>query len=208
MMSQENLTGIVQPAVALNFKVAPHYSHYWEISQQSLVFGTDLKLRAKELDFQHFSKFTLNYHQSISLGVRYRLLNVFENAGQNELRITQQYNLTDQQGNLRFGHRFRLEQRIISSLIIYRFRYRFAFDTPLNGEALDVGEAYVILSTESLISSARTRVPEYDQRFTVNFGWLTTEKTKLQAGIGYRLIDFTQNTRHAIYILSSFIISL
>jgi hypothetical protein len=50
---------------------------------------------------------------------------------------------------------------------MHRFRYRFAIDFPLQGEALDVGERYAVFSAKSLLSVAKALLPEYDQRVDV-----------------------------------------
>jgi len=160
-VGQENFTGYLEPGFSMNYGVATNYSHNWELAQRSYFFDGDFKLKARQLDITHFSKLKIGYDQSVAFGVRYRFRNVFETDEENELRFTQQYNFKHQRSSLRYGHRFRAEQRITPSLTTYRFRYRFAIDLPLNGEKLDVGEPYLITSTESLLSTARTKVPEY-----------------------------------------------
>jgi hypothetical protein len=65
------------------------------------------------------------------------------------------------------GYRVRAEQRITDKPTIHRFRYRFAIDFPLQGEALDVGERYAVFSAKSLLSVAKALLPEYDQRVDV-----------------------------------------
>lgn len=124
------------------------------------------------------------------------------------MRFTQQYNSTFKPNTARYGHRIRSEQRIFNQKTIYRFRYRFALDTPLNGEQLDLGEAYVLASIESLISLSRSSKPQYDQRFNANIGWLIFTNTKLQTGFEYRFEDYTKDTEDVLFILTSLIVSL
>ena len=106
------------------------------------------------------------------------------------------------------GHRFRAEQRIFPSFTIWRFRYRFALDSPLQGEKLDIGEAYIIASLESLFSDARGANVEIDQRFTVQLGWLLSAKVKLQGGLEYRLEDYSSQTQEVFFVLTSMVLSL
>lgn len=106
------------------------------------------------MDLAHFSKLKIRDNQSIALGLQYRFRQNFEN-GENELRLTQQYNITNKPNAVRFGHRLRTEQRITNSLTTHRFRYRFALDFPLVGEKLDTGEPYFVGSFENLLSVAK-----------------------------------------------------
>lgn len=208
IFGQENFTGYFEPDISLNYKVATDYSHNLELSQRSYIYNEALGLKARQLDIAHFSNLRIRYNQSIALGIQYRFRNVFEDDEENELRFTQQYNIIHQEGNLRFGNRLRIEQRISPSLTTHRFRYRFAMDLPLNGEKLNVGEAYFVASTESLLSVARGNRPEYDQRVTANIGWLLNNETKLQAGIEYRAENYAQRTEHILFLLTSLVYSL
>jgi len=122
--------------------------------------------------------------------------------------LTQQYNLTTKLRNIRYGHRFRSEQRIISNLTTHRFRYRFTLDFPLQGEQLDIGEAYFVGNLEALLSVAKNNLPEYNQRFTVNVGWLVGKKTKLQIGLEYRFEDYIHETSNVFLVLTSLILAL
>jgi len=91
---------------------------------------------------------------------------------------------------------------------VHRFRYRFTLDFPLEGEKVDVNEAYLILNTEALLNAARGRKAKYDQRFTAALGWLLDEKAQLQAGLEYRLENYTGNTQTVLFLNSSLIFSL
>ena len=207
-IGQNNITGYFEPDISINYGVVANYSHNFKISQRSYIYTDDFQFKARQLDISHFSNLKIRYDQSIALGLQYRFRNVFENNRENELRITQQYNITHKSGNIRFGDRFRAEQRISPSLTTYRFRYRIALDLPLNGEELDVGESYFIASTESLLSLARGNKPEYDQRITTHIGWLLNNETKLQVGAEYRVENYTQKTENIFFLLTSLVFSL
>ena len=109
---------------------------------------------------------------------------------------------------MRFGHRFRFEQRLLSELTILRSRYRFALDFPLSGEKLDVGESYLIMSMEALLSQSSAIKPELDHRTTANIGWVISKKSKIQLGLDYRFEAFNINTEYRLFVLSSFILKV
>ena len=207
--AQDNFTGFWEPEIALNYKVVSDYSHNYSIRQRNYFYDdNNLQLNTRQLDISHFSKLRVRDNQSLSLGILYRFRDNFEPDRENELRLTQQYNLINKPTTIRFGHRFRAEQRINASLTTHRFRYRFALDVPLSGENLDIGEPYLISSLESLMSVARTEKPQYDQRFTGHGGWLLNKGTKLQLGLEYRFEDYFQQTENIIFLLTSLVFSL
>ena len=209
LRGQDNLTGYWEPEIALNYKVSSSYAHNFSMDMRQYTYeGSDLQLRARHLDISHFSKLTIGPQQSVAFGIMYRFLETFENDRQNELRLTQQYNMTHRSGNVRLGNRVRTEQRISPDRTIHRFRYRFALDLPLQGEKLDVGEPYFVASTESLLSVARDMGPEWDQRVTTHIGWLLNPKARFQTGLEYRAENYAQNVENVIFLLSSLVFSL
>lgn len=203
---QENLTSYWQPQFAVNYQVAGAYSHNFAIANRNYVYeNEDFTFRVKQLDFTHFSKLEIKDNQSIALGVMYRFYNIREN----ELRFTQQYNVTHKPFAIRFGHRFRAQQRITNSLTTHRFRYRFALDFPLMGEKLNPGEPYFVGSFENLLSVAKQNSPEYDIRLVGQVGWELHSGMKLQIGVEYRIEDYTASVpEHILFLLTSAQISL
>lgn len=207
--AQEDPIVFWQPQISLNYKVSPDYSHNFSLTQRNYMFrDQDVEFSVRQLDIAHFSRLKIKDNQSIGLGVQYRFRTWFEPGRSNELRLTQQYNRTHGPGTLRFGHRLRVEQRIFTARTVHRMRYRFALDFPLAGEKLDVGEPYFVGTLESLLSVTRGNHPQYDQRLTINIGWLLGKRSKLQTGLEYRLEDFTQETENVIFLLSSLILTL
>ena len=207
--AQENLTVYWQPQTSFNYKVAKNYSHNFSLANRSYFYQEEnFQLKVRQIDVSHFSDLKIGDNQSLGLGIQYRFREVFENDRSNELRFTEQYNITRKYRSLRLGNRFRAEQRITPSQTIHRFRYRLALDLPLQGVQLDVGESYFIVSTESLLSVAKASKPEYDQRITAHVGWLLSEKTKFQLGSEYRFENYRQNTENVLFLLTGLIVSL
>lgn len=207
--AQDNLTGFWEPVIAINYKVKNNYKHNFSLAKRSFMYrDSDLQLTTRQLDFVHFSDFKIKDNQNIAFGIQYRLRENFDTSGSNELRLSQQYNSTKRTGKIRLGNRIRAEQRITDKPTIHRFRYRFALDFPLQGESLDVGEAYAVLSTESLLSIGRALLPEYDQRVEAQIGWLLNNGAKIQLGTQWRAENCTNETECVFFLVSALVLSL
>ncbi|RNC92533.1 MAG: DUF2490 domain-containing protein [Allomuricauda sp.] len=208
LLAQENFTGYFQPQIAFNYEVSPFYSHNFSLENRNYFIQEGRsQFQVRHLHLAHFSNLKIKDNQSIALGIQYRFRETFD-EGSNEIRLTQQYNITNRPFVVRFGHRLRAEQRILKSLTIHRFRYRFSLDFPLQGERLDIGEAYLIGNVETLLSVPKSTNPEYDQRFTLNIGWLLNKELKFQIGAEYRFEDFMEGTQHVLFFLSTLNFSL
>jgi len=208
LFSQNNFEGLGETGLAINHKVSSNYKiNFSTRSRYYLYRDKDFNFKNRQLDFVHFSTFSLDYSHSLSLGIQYRLRETFD-GGNNELRLSQQFNYTKKNKALRFGHRFRLEQRILDDLTILRSRYRFALDFPLNGEKLDIGESYLVTSMEILLSKSKKIKPELDHRTTAQIGWLISEKLKLQFGLEYRFEALNIKNENKLFVLTSFIIKV
>ena len=207
--AQKKFTGYFEPSFALNYEVTTNYSHNFSLTNRTYFFNEEAYVfKARQLDFSHFSNLKVSGKKSMSFGIQYRFRTNFEPDKENELRLIQQYNFTTKTSIIRFGHRFRSEQRIQPSLTIFRFRYRFAMDLPLQGEKLDLGEAYLIASTESLLSASSANKPSYDQRFSTQLGFKLSEAYKLQMGIEYRTENFNNHLEQVFFLNSAFILTL
>lgn len=209
LKAQENFTGYLQPSVALSYKLSPRISQNAALNLRNFYYRDEAyDLQTRQLDAVLFTQYALSGNQTLSLGIQYRFRNPFEPEAGNELRLTQQFNTTLKPAVLRFGHRFRAEQRIREAGTIHRFRYRLAVDGPLQGENTDVGEAYWIGSAESLLSAARGNRPEYDLRLTGWIGWRVTVNSKVQAGPEIRWENFQGETEKVLFWQLSWVSSL
>ncbi|WP_422106996.1 DUF2490 domain-containing protein [Winogradskyella sp.] len=206
--AQSNFEGLGESGFALNKRFSSHYKFNFALRSRYYMYQDDaLSFENRQLDFVHFSTLNLDYNNALSLGVQYRLRASID-GGSNELRLTQQFNYTKSNQALRFGHRVRFEQRILDELTIFRSRYRLALDFPLNGEKLDVGEAYLITSMEGLLSIGAKIKPELDHRTTSQIGWLISETLKLQLGLEYRFEAFNIKTEERLFLLTSAILKI
>ena len=91
-------------------------------------------------------------------------------------------------GYVRWGHRFRTEQRFRGDVgeplaLTYRHRYRVGIERPLAGRSLDFGEWYFTASVELLLSAERfaARPTAVDVRPFVSLG-----RNDVELGLEYR----------------------
>ncbi len=209
LCAQDDLTGYLQPKIAINYAISDSYHHNFSLGNRTYIFKDEnFTLEPRQIDLIHFSNLKTRDNQSLAFGIQYRFREVFDNEKHNELRLTQQYNITSKPRVIRFGHRLRSEQRLLKKLTIHRFRYRFTIDFPLQGEQLDIGETYLVANTEAILNVSKSFRPQYDQRFTANLGWLFNEGTKFQLGIEYRFENYSSKTENIFFALTSLILTL
>lgn len=205
LLAQDNLIAFWQPQVSLNYKVVKDYSHNFYVANRNFVYSeSELLLDVRQLDLGHFSKLKIRDDQSLSLGVMWRGSNLFDGDRINEVRLTTQYNITNAPFKWRYGHRLRAEQRIFNGLpTIYRFRYRLAVDFPLEGDQLDIGEAFSVLGAEPILSVANDFEPLYSFRLRSGIGWKYSLRSSLQFVLEYRLVNYTRATAHVLLLETS-----
>ncbi len=209
VQAQDSYTAYWQPQIGINYSVSPRYSQNFALVNRNFIYeGNDLELKGRHLDLSHFSTLTIGLEQNLGLGVLYRFRKSFDPDDDNELRFMQQFNISVRPSVIRFGHRFLSEQRILPSSTTQRFRYRFTMDFPLEGQNADVGEWYLILNTESLLSVAKDQGPQYDQRFMLTLGYLLTEQLRFLTGFEYRFNDYLEKTQNVGFLMTTLVISL
>jgi hypothetical protein len=177
---------LIQPKIAVNINSSQTYALNFSISKRSFLYRGDLGYEAQHLQISRFSTYGLNSDNKISLGLMYRSLDVFDSQADNELRLTAQYNYKVQREIIRYGHRFRFENRFRKERFTIRFRYRYGIDFPIQGQRLDIGEHYGMLNAEMVSSVEKGLKTEYESRWTVGVGKRITPNTKLQFKIHYR----------------------
>lgn len=206
--SQNDFVALGESSFAVNHKVSKNYTTNFALRSRYFIYrNSNLQYNQQQIDAFHFSTFKLDINHDLSFGIYYRNRDVFE-TGSDELRLTQQFNYKKQKLGVRYGHRFRAEQRILDTKTIFRQRYRFAVDFPLNGEKLDIGEPYFVGAVEGLMSLSRTNPTEIDQRLTAQIGWQLTENLKLQTGLEYRLEAFNIKAKNNLFVLSSAVLRI
>ncbi len=185
-VAQQSEQLFVQPQLVFSNQVSTNYDANFGVASRFLQWD-DSNLHSKFLELSHFSSWRMSNGQKISFGLLYRFAEQFDETKPNEFRLTQQYQSTLRPHVIRFSHRLRLEERFVDSKLITRLRYRFGIDFPLNGQELNVGEAYALANVESLLQLQNSISPKYDFRALTGIGALISPDVKLQMSIQYRL---------------------
>lgn len=148
--------------------------------------GTTAHYQVNYIQPQLFATYSLWTNLKLSAGYTYQLSQLTETHRGQEHRPAEQVAFLTYLGATRIAHRIRLEQRFRQRDYTNRIRYRFAYDTPLNGQQLDPGEKYLVASNEFLFSfDAARRLGE--NRAYLGIGWYFNDQRKLEAGLQYRL---------------------
>jgi hypothetical protein len=83
-------------------------------------------------------------------------------------------------------------------------RYRLSSDIPLNGQKLDPGENYAILSNE-VIGDYFVNAIDFENRLVAGVGWYFENKNKFETSIDYRIDPLiTVPSRQRIWLKFSF----
>ena len=200
---QNDFEMLHENAFSLRHSFSKNYNANFELSSRAFAYtDEDFVYNLQQLQISHFSTFKLDLKQSLALGLLYRNREAFEDSS-NEIRLTQQYNLKSISRTFRLGHRFRSEQRFYNDFTAFRFRYRFAIDVPLQGLKLDVGETYLILTNEGLLSTAKNVKPEIGYRISPSIGLQASNDLTIEFGIELRLSELNINTRESIFFNTS-----
>lgn len=205
---QSNFASLGESSFILNKGFSSSYKANFSLRTRYFLYqNSDFQFTNRQVDLVHFSTFKLGFDYSLSFGIQYRNRTFFDQGG-NEVRLTQQINYKTIIHELRFGYRLRFEQRLFSNFTLFRSRYRFALDFPLQGLKLDIGENYLVTSTEFLLSLGKVIKPQYGFRLTSEIGWVVSENLKLQGGLEYRRETFNTNQGHFLFVLTSAILEL
>ncbi|WP_425076681.1 DUF2490 domain-containing protein [Psychroserpens sp. S379A] len=203
-MNAQNDTEIFnENAIAIRHNLSNTYSINFELSNRAFVYTNEnIIYQMRQVQVSHFSTLKLDLKQSIAFGLMYRNRDAFEDSS-NEFRLTQQYNTKSIFKTLRLGHRFRSEQRFYDNYTAFRFRYRLALDLPLQGLKLDVGETYLVVTNEALLTCATIQKPSIAYRLSPSFGILLSKDLNIEFGVELRLDDITIKTEDTIFLNSS-----
>ncbi|MCV6629124.1 MAG: DUF2490 domain-containing protein [Flavobacteriaceae bacterium] len=115
--------------------------------------------------------------------------------------FAQQIGIKQQIQHLRLAHRIAADQRIQSNRsTVWRFRYRWRTEIPLNGHRLDPKEWYFKLGNEYL-NAFNDGAYQLEIRLTPVFGKLLASKSKFELGVQYRLGKLgTGSAKHVFWM--------
>jgi hypothetical protein len=176
------------PDIAINVKLSDNYFLNTKTEAFHYFFERDLNnspIRVSNFDgtdFQFFLTKRLNPFNRISLGYQYG----FDPGDPCSHRLIQQISHIDRPGNLTIGHRFRSDQTFYKEESFkFRFRYRFSLEVPLQGQALDPGEFFLLASKEVLFDY-QDSIFGFENRLVFNTGYMINPLQKLQFGFDLR----------------------
>jgi len=138
-------------------------------------------------DLQGFVGIKFNPYWKAAIGYQYRV----EGHGPDSHRSIQQVGFVQNSPRIRFSHRLRLDQTFSTGDEDpeYRIRYRFASEIPLEGQTLDAGEFYLLLSNE-IIFGNQSAESEIENRLVGSLGYFFGKKAKLEGGLDWRTDKF------------------
>lgn len=159
------------------------------------------------VELQLFGTYQLWNDTKLSLGYKARGIEPLEPPLSSEHRPMEQIAFIGYKGSSRLSHRIRTEQRFRPDRYENRWRYRFSYDRPLEGQRLDPGEMYLVLSDEVLYTfNAVERSAE--NRLYAGLGWLFLKSQKLETGVQYRLGEIgTVGLEHILWLTTTYYIS-
>ncbi|MBE0662440.1 MAG: DUF2490 domain-containing protein [Bacteroidales bacterium] len=187
------------PDLAINFKLNEDYFLNTKIEAFHYFVERDVNdspiwvSNFDGTDFQLFLTKRLNPYNRVSLGYQYG----FEPNDPGSHRIIQQFSTISRPRNLTIGHRLRSDQTFYQEESFkLRLRYRFSLEVPLQGQALDPGEFFLLASEEVLFDYQDSTVG-FENRLVFNIGYMIKPSQKLQFGFDLRSENgqlFTNNT--------------
>lgn len=204
----QNFAISAEPDISLNIDRPNRWSFNFGITNRDLLYfdGTS-QFNVNFIELSHFTSYEVGFYGKLSLGLRYRFNELFEDTVEDEIRITQQYSRSRKYNALKVAHRFRFEQRF-RELTVYRGRYQFSVEFPLDGERIDQNEYFLVMSTEALLSLAKEDKPELGQRFDISLGKDIGNGNKVDLGLQYRLEDYNLKPFHSLFLLGGLTISI
>jgi hypothetical protein len=201
VQAQQAMPRFLESQLVVSHKLSDTYNANLAFSSRMEYEDANSFLPTRFVQLSHFSTFRMGNNSHFGLGLMYRFAEDFDVKSPNEFRLTQQFHTATKPNVVRYAHRFRVEERFVGAETFMRLRYSMGIDFPLNGQALDVKEAYTLYNAESLLQLNSNVSPRFDFRISGGVGVLVTPKTKLQATFQYRFEQLTQNQTGRWFLL-------
>lgn len=194
------------PELGLNVPLSSKLKYTAKIESQNGVFRDDATVNNdwsyfhNQTDLQSFLEIKLTSRIKAAIGYQYRL-----EEGDNSHRSIQQITWLNQFRVFRLGSRVRADQMFSPSMSPeYRLRYRASTDIPLQGEKLDDGEKYFLLSNE-IIYSLEAGESSIENRVVAGIGHFFNRTKKLELSFDYRTDPYIPDVdRHRLWCKISF----
>lgn len=206
--AQSDFTIYSEPEFSLNLDSPNRWSFNFGIGNRNLMMEDEQgKFDARHLELSHFTSYEVGFYSKLSLGLRYRFREVFEDSQHDEIRITQQYGRSKKFDLIKIAHRLRFEQRFREETS-FRSRYEFSVEFPLNGERVDKNEFFMVTDTEALWSIGKEQKPSFEHRVGISVGNEIFKDTTADVGLEYRLDDYNNHPASELFITAGISLSI
>ena len=185
----------------LGFDSSEKWSHSFGVANRALLSehfdGEQVSdFQNEHLELNHFTKYKTGATTSVSLGLRYRFRETFDESRYDELRFVEQFNIKHANSSIGLGHRFRVEQRFRNVETIHRFRYQI-------GGSRDLGEDFALgLSTEALLSVEKDTKPSLEQRILLELTNTSLDNIEFSLGLDYEMENYNIELENQFYLLT------
>lgn len=201
--AQRNTEYLGETSASIKHKLSKKYSFNFTLrSRYFLNQDASWLYNQQQVDIYHFSTLKLSNKHKLSLGLYYRNRAFFE-AGSGEIRITERFSFEQKHPRILYSHKIRLEQRFLNTLTIFRQRYKFGINYPLNRKTHKTAKTFLTGNLESLISFSSALPPIADLRTRALFGWKVNKDVTLKTGLEHRLEAFNIKAYNFIFLLTS-----
>ena len=155
----------------------------------------------QHLELNQFTHYSAPKNLILSLGLRYRFKELFDQLETDEFRMIEQIEMESVYSSMSLFQRFRLEQRFRVNTV-HRMRYQIGFDKPINDSfSWEV-------STEALYSVSAKAPPEAEQRFNLGLENSSFENLEVELNFEYRIEDYARYPGHEFFIITGVSLTL
>lgn len=194
------------PEAGLNFSITDRWMYLLKIESQHATFDNKLPSfpRAEYqhvlTDVQSFISYKITYKLKGAIGYQYRI-----RKDNGTHRTIQQIAWVTKYNNLRLGSRLRTDQQFSDKMDTEsRIRYRLASNFALNGERIDDGEKYLLLSNEVILAYQSNEF-RLENRLVFGVGHFFNDSKKLEFSLDYRTDPyFPEINRHRLWFKCSY----
>lgn len=206
--AQEKFSSYLEPEISVNWNRPNRWSFNFAFGNRDILYDEqETQFTVQHVELTHFTSYEVGFYGKVSLGLRYRFREMFDDFNHDEVRIIQQYSRERSYNRVALAHRFRVEERFRDQTT-FRNRYRFSVEFPLNGDRVDKNEFFLVTETEALWSLGKYENPSFEQRFGASLGRAISKDLKLELGTEYRLDDYTNDTSGELFISTQLSISI
>ena len=196
---------LIEPEFAVGIGTEGRWAYSFAISHRDIIYAEDeFVFEPQHIELAHSTAYALAENHAVSLGLKYRFEELYDETETNEIRLIEEYENSGMINSVEREHRVRFEQRFRESTT-FRARYRFALEFPLNGSE---GDLALGANTETLWSFGQEHEPELDQRLELTIAKGLSDNSAITFGFQYRYEDYTHNPVSNLFFISGFKLSL